>query len=234
MEQQQLKGIEEILKGIEEIILFRHASTENNMQGEPNQNKDPSLTIQGYGEVLNMRAYLKGYFSTKKMPNNIYTPPIKRVIQTAELLIENDPKRKLVIIEELRDQDISNFMGSTTKEISERKRRGEQPKESWNELYKRVNGCLEYIANRHMNEEEEKTTLVIGSHKYPLLTILSNLLYPTSKEEKNIEYLKKDIPPGTILSLNRDGWGKPFKLIEICHASKKYSPNERGIITNFV
>lgn len=93
------------------VFLVRHGETEWNRLGKFQGCKDINLSKEGIVQA----SYL-----SKKFNNNfdfIYTSPLKRALQTAEVISANK-EIKPIIINELREINFGEWEGLTLKEIS--------------------------------------------------------------------------------------------------------------------
>ncbi len=92
------------------IVLIRHGSTEGNLKRRYIGSTDEPLCAEGIREVL-MNAACGIYPPAKR----VYTSPMKRCIQTAELIYgDMDP----VVCDELRECDFGRFEGKNYMELS--------------------------------------------------------------------------------------------------------------------
>lgn len=92
------------------LILIRHGETEWNALGKFQGCQDISLSKEGIIQAQ----YLLNRFGSNF--DYIYTSPLKRAIQTAEIISENK-KIKPIIELELREIDFGDWEGLTLKEI---------------------------------------------------------------------------------------------------------------------
>lgn len=94
------------------IILVRHGETEWNLQGRFQGIKDTDLTETGLVQASKVAQVLKGSFE------KIYTSPLKRAYETAEI-IGKDNLIKPIIIDKIKEIDFGQWEGLSIKEIKE-------------------------------------------------------------------------------------------------------------------
>jgi probable phosphoglycerate mutase len=93
------------------VFLVRHGETEWNRLGKFQGCKDIDLSKEGV---------VQAQYLSEKFNNNfdyIYTSPLKRAVQTAEVITTNK-EIKPIIIDELREINFGEWEGLTIKEIS--------------------------------------------------------------------------------------------------------------------
>lgn len=93
-----------------EIILVRHGETEWNAAGRFQGSKDISLSKEGITQAKFLKERFQGHF------DYIYTSPLVRAVQTADIICENT--FKVPIIENaLREIDFGDWEGLTLEQI---------------------------------------------------------------------------------------------------------------------
>ena len=96
-----------------EIYLVRHGETDWNKEGKFQGCTDISLSKEGIQQAHLLKDTLNNDF------DYIYTSPLSRAAQTAEILCENHKKIKPVIIPDLREINFGAWEGLTIMQIRE-------------------------------------------------------------------------------------------------------------------
>lgn len=93
------------------LVFIRHGATKGNLEKRYIGISDEPLCDVGVAQALNLRAY--------NFPDEyIYTSPMKRTTQTAELIF---PGREYIKEEAFRETDFGIFEGKTAVELSDNK-----------------------------------------------------------------------------------------------------------------
>lgn len=93
-----------------EIFLVRHGETEWNATGKFQGSTDICLSERGIAQAQYAKPRLKNKFDV------IYTSPLKRALQTAQIISEGSGKTP-IIINDLREINFGKWEGLTRKEI---------------------------------------------------------------------------------------------------------------------
>ncbi|MBQ8062694.1 MAG: histidine phosphatase family protein [Clostridia bacterium] len=91
-----------------ELILVRHGKTEYNEQQKYCGALDPSLSEKGRAELetAEVRRFLE-----ENPPELVFSSPMKRALETADLLCQDFPALPLLVVPELRECDFGDFEG---------------------------------------------------------------------------------------------------------------------------
>ncbi|MEG1972519.1 MAG: histidine phosphatase family protein [Oscillospiraceae bacterium] len=166
------------------IFLIRHGAPQLNGRICLGRKLNPSLSPLGREQVKKLKAYFKDLNFEK-----IYTSPLKRCVETAEILLEKNSE--LVVCHELHEIDMGVFEGFTFNEIREKfpeeyRRRGENiwdyapfGGESFSDCIQRVKKAFLEIC------KNDKNDLLIVAHG----GVNRGLIYDIAKgHEKNPTY----------------------------------------------
>lgn len=91
-----------------ELILVRHGKTEYNEQKKYCGALDPSLSEAGRRELE--AAEINRYL-LEHPPEMVFSSPMKRALETADLLCKDFPALPLLVVQELRECDFGDFEG---------------------------------------------------------------------------------------------------------------------------
>ena len=94
------------------LILVRHGESEWNRAGRIQGQVNSPLTDLGINQAKAIRDYLSGIFLNQEL--EIYTSPLDRAIQTAEIIAQgiDYPSRKIIIEERLNDFNLGEISGT--------------------------------------------------------------------------------------------------------------------------
>ncbi len=159
------------------LVIVRHAESEWNPIGRYQGLLDPELTERGKAQAQALARELK-----KEKIDRIYSSPLKRTFQTAEILAQHlgAPLEKEERVIEI---DHGKWSGLLVEEVKERFpeefdqwiREPHKIKfeggESLEEVYRRVKEFLNDLKDRHNNE-----TVVVVSHTVPIRCMYCALL----------------------------------------------------------
>jgi len=93
------------------LILVRHGESEWNRAGRIQGQVNSPLTDLGINQAKAIRDYLSGILINQEL--EIYTSPLDRALQTAEIIAQgiDYPSRKIIIEERLNDFNIGEISG---------------------------------------------------------------------------------------------------------------------------
>lgn len=93
------------------LILIRHGESEWNRAGRIQGQVNSPLTDLGINQAKAIRDYLSGILINQEL--EIYTSPLDRAIQTAEIIAQgiNYPSSKIIIEERLNDFNLGEISG---------------------------------------------------------------------------------------------------------------------------
>ena len=99
------------LASLTTLILVRHGESEWNRAGRLQGQVNSPLTDLGINQAKAIRDYLSGSILNQKL--EIYTSPLDRAIQTAEIIAQgiNYPSSKIIIEERLNDFNLGEISG---------------------------------------------------------------------------------------------------------------------------
>ena len=94
------------------LILVRHGESEWNRAGRIQGQVNSSLTDFGINQAKAIRDYLSGILLNQEL--EIYTSPLDRALQTAEIIAQgiDHPSSKIIIEERLNDFSLGEISGS--------------------------------------------------------------------------------------------------------------------------
>ena len=94
------------------LILVRHGESEWNRAGRIQGQVNSPLTVLGINQAKAIRDYLSGIFLNQEL--EIYTSPLDRALQTAEIIAQgiDYPSRKIIIEERLNDFNLGEISGT--------------------------------------------------------------------------------------------------------------------------
>ena len=94
------------------LILVRHGESEWNRAGRIQGQVNSPLTDLGINQTKAIRDYLSGILLNQEL--EIYTSPLDRAIQTAEIIAQgiDHPSRKIIIEERLNDFNLGEISGT--------------------------------------------------------------------------------------------------------------------------
>ena len=94
------------------LILVRHGESEWNRAGRIQGQVNSPLTDLGINQAKEIRDYLSGILLNQEL--EIYTSPLDRAIQTAEIIAQGIeyPSRKIIIEERLNDFNVGEISGT--------------------------------------------------------------------------------------------------------------------------
>ena len=94
------------------LILVRHGESEWNRAGRIQGQVSSPLTDLGINQAKAIRDYLSGILLNQQL--EIYTSPLDRALQTAEIIAQgiDYPSRKIIIEERLNDFNIGEISGT--------------------------------------------------------------------------------------------------------------------------
>lgn len=94
------------------LILVRHGESEWNRAGRIQGQINSPLTDLGINQAKAIREYLSGILLNQQM--EIYTSPLDRALQTAEIIAQGIeyPSRKIIIEERLNDFNVGEISGT--------------------------------------------------------------------------------------------------------------------------
>ena len=94
------------------LILVRHGESEWNRAGRIQGQVNSPLTDLGINQAKAIRDYLSGILINQEL--EIYTSPLDRAIQTAEIIAQgiDYPSRKIIIEERLNDFNLGEISGT--------------------------------------------------------------------------------------------------------------------------
>jgi phosphoserine phosphatase len=114
-----------------EIYLVRHGETEWNKEGKFQGSTDIHLSKEGIVQAQLLKEVFHNNF------DYVYTSPLSRARQTAEILCKDHPKVKPVVIEDLREINFGAWEGLTIHQI-----RKQYPNEYLSWYNDEINGNL--------------------------------------------------------------------------------------------
>ena len=160
------------------IILIRHgqtdASKERLLYGS--KSKDEPINTEGINQIKRLTTFLQQY-----NPDTIYSSPMLRAVQTAEILV-NTFKVQPILLEDLREIDFGDWEGRNFDKLTtifpeEYKKWINSPQtftppngESVKHLYLRVESAFKTIL-----QNDSKTSFII-THGGPIRAILMKIL----------------------------------------------------------
>ena len=94
------------------LILVRHGESEWNRAGRIQGQVNSPLTDLGINQAKAIREYLSGILLNQQL--EIYTSPLDRALQTAEIIAQgiDYPSRKIIIEERLNDFNLGEISGT--------------------------------------------------------------------------------------------------------------------------
>ena len=94
------------------LILVRHGESEWNRAGRIQGQVNSPLTVLGINQAKAIRDYLSGILLNQEL--EIYTSPLDRALQTAEIIAQGIeyPSRKIIIEERLNDFNVGEISGT--------------------------------------------------------------------------------------------------------------------------
>ena len=94
------------------LILVRHGESEWNRAGRIQGQVNSPLTDLGINQAKAIRDYLSGFLLNQEL--EIYTSPLDRAIQTAEIIAQgiDHPSSKIIIEERLNDFNVGEISGT--------------------------------------------------------------------------------------------------------------------------
>ena len=94
------------------LILVRHGESEWNRAGRIQGQVNSPLTDLGINQAKAIRDYLSGIFLNQEL--EIYTSPLDRALQTAEIIAQgiDHPSSKIIIEERLNDFNLGEISGT--------------------------------------------------------------------------------------------------------------------------
>lgn len=94
------------------LILVRHGESEWNRAGRIQGQVNSPLTDLGINQAKEIRDYLSGILLNQEL--EIYTSPLDRALQTAEIIAQGIeyPSRKIIIEERLNDFNVGEISGT--------------------------------------------------------------------------------------------------------------------------
>ena len=94
------------------LILVRHGESEWNRAGRLQGRVNSPLTDLGINQAKAIREYLSGILLNQQL--EIYTSPLDRALQTAEIIAQGIeyPSRKIIIEERLNDFNVGEISGT--------------------------------------------------------------------------------------------------------------------------
>ena len=94
------------------LILVRHGESEWNRAGRIQGQVNSPLTDLGINQAKEIRDYLSGILLNQEL--EIYTSPLDRAIQTAEIIAQgiDHPSSKIIIEERLNDFNVGEISGT--------------------------------------------------------------------------------------------------------------------------
>jgi len=94
------------------LMLVRHGESEWNRAGRLQGQVNSPLTDLGINQAKAIRDYLSGFLLNQEL--EIYTSPLDRAIQTAEIIAQGIeyPSRKIIIEERLNDFNVGEISGT--------------------------------------------------------------------------------------------------------------------------
>ena len=94
------------------LILVRHGESEWNRAGRIQGQVNSPLTDLGINQAKAIRDYLSGILLNQEL--EIYTSPLDRALQTAEIIAQgiDYPSRKIIIEERLNDFNVGEISGT--------------------------------------------------------------------------------------------------------------------------
>ena len=167
---------------------------------------DYPLSEQGHQQS---KALKKKFEADKFTPNLVYSSPLKRAMCTARIAL---PGRKIVTIDDLKEEDIGVFSGKTYEEVrrdyseaAEKFRRTGDidviPRsESRRSLAKRAKTVVNFLVKSHNNEDN----IVVFTHGGIMIPLIGTLL-------QTREIWRINIPNTAVFQfvVDVDWWGQP-------------------------
>jgi Fructose-2,6-bisphosphatase len=220
------------------LFLIRHGQTEGNVRGQYQGSLDVDMTEEGILQAKSAKQYL-----SKVNFSNIYSSPMKRAINTANIIAQ-DTGHEVRIMNDLRELDFGKWEGLKFDEINAMYKKDYQgwlddpynhpPSggESFTELIARADKEIKKI----VEENPDGSSVAIVSHGAVILALIVNWLnIPSSRWRSliqrqaaiNIVVLDNGFP--YISSINYTGHLKPLyddsedKVIEI-YSKIKHKP----------
>lgn len=170
------------------LYLARHGQDEDNAKGILNGHRDTPLTQFGMDQSKKLAHQIKG--SGLKF-DRIYTSPLQRAVQTAEIITHALQNLKPVILEDLIERDFGFMTGKSTEDIanvcSPEIIKTDQVVyfltgdgvETFPELFKRAKRLLGRLRKDHLDREENILLVTHGD--------LGKMMYAAAK---NLEWEK--------------------------------------------
>lgn len=162
------------------VCLVRHGETEWNVQRRIQGTTETELTLKGYNQAHEIALFLKN-----KQWDHIITSPLKRAVQTAEIIAKELKISDLKVWPEFQERDYGQATGMYLEEYTEYLEKQIEIKgwENNNVLRKRVLKGLEKILQLYSNER-----IIVISHGVPIMGIIEYIMKKPFKED--IFYLK--------------------------------------------
>jgi len=166
------------------LILVRHGQTDENTKGII-QMFDSKLTELGKKQARDVALKLKD-----EKIDIVYVSDLTRTIETAQEIIKNYPKIKVIHTKELREKDVGEFKGKSLEDLKQETIKSglsfydfaPEDGESFIDLQKRIVKFYELLSKQYKN----KTVLVI-THRGSIITLLLHLQNKSFEEYKNFK-----------------------------------------------
>lgn len=164
------------------ICFVRHGETEWNIQQRLQGTTDTPLTPIGQ-----IQAEMTALFLKKQEWDHIITSPLKRAVQTAEIIAKELEIPSIKKWQEFKERDYGEATGLYINEYKTLKASQRRIKnwESDEELLHRVISGLEKLLKDHENEK-----IIIISHGVPILTALEFIQEKPLQSDHDIFHLK--------------------------------------------
>lgn len=202
------------------MYLIRHGLIENPKQVLYGRSIDLLLSSEGGKQI---QALAKKMKSTREKIEAIYTSPLTRAKQTAQIIADEFDIKEFIVEEKFTEVDIPAVVGKPTTIVVDLHKKqkdeyegefAEQGNETRAEIGERV-----YSAWKKILHEEKKENVAIISHGDPLRFLLCKILHPEEKEIPPVWSLPTEyfLRRGEVLRLVVDDVGKVLdqKRIEV-------------------
>jgi len=197
------------------VCLVRHGETEWNVQRRIQGTTETELTLKGYNQAYEIALFLK-----KKQWDHIITSPLKRAVQTAEIIAEELKISDIKVWPEFQEREYGQATGMYLDEYTKCLENQLEIKDWENDalLGNRVLKGLEKILQLY-----SKKRIIVISHGVPIMGIMEYIMKKPFKED--IFYLKN----GSVSSIYYESqkWNiEHFNLTNFLIYKSKHHLNE--------
>jgi broad specificity phosphatase PhoE len=164
------------------ILIIRHGMVDHPLNSEGNKlmyPTDVTLNEEGKAQATGLAENLR---SRGLKPNRLYTSPYDRAFETANIIAQKLGIPKVIPDYQLRDPDISGWIGMPIKEISSIDIYA-NPRSDDQETYEHMIRRMEEVFNKLYNENKG-TSFGIVSHGDPIYVLMRRLQLPTERVEE--------------------------------------------------